>query len=206
MTIEGPQLATLLRWLGETPPPMRADDDAALSRVSVRAVVHDLCETLFAEAGADADADAAMSSVADLLDAMDPIPGDAVTANRLAWTLRFCWLLWNPGVRAQGSEAAALRRLFAQEVAELAAIVPVAQLELDADRREELVRRGLRAVGLRPGGETAAQAKERLRQVDSVEAHRLIKAAEDRERRARQVREELARKAAAEAAAKISRE
>lgn len=204
MTTEGPQLATLLRWLGETPPPMRADGDAALSRVSVRAVVHDLCETLLAGSGAETDA--AMSSVADLLDAMDPIPGDAVTANRLAWTLRFCWLLWNPGVRAQGSEAVALRRLFAQEVAELAAIVPVAQLELDADRREELVRRGLRAVGLRPGGETAAQAKERLRQVDSVEAHRLIKAAEDRERRARQVREELARKAAAEAAAKISRE
>lgn len=204
MTIEGPQLATLLRWLGETPPPMRADDADALTRVSVRAVVHDLCETLFAGAGADTDA--ALSSVADLLDAMDPIPGDSVNANRLAWTLRFCWLLWNPGVRAQGSEAAALRRLFAQEVAELAAIVPVAQLELDADRREELVRRGLRAVGLRPGGETAAQAKERLRQVDSVEAHRLIKAAEDRERRARQVREELARKAAAEAAAKISRE
>lgn len=216
MNDEGPPLPTLLRWLGETPPPMRADSKVALAQVSVRAIVHDLCEALLearsarvagsAAGSAAGSVNAAMAGLGDLLDAMEPAHLDPAARNRLGWTLRLCWLLWNPGVRAKGADAPSLRRLMAQELAELAAIVPVGQLEVDADRREELIRRALRALGLRPAGESATQASERLRQVDSVETHRIVKEAEDQERRSRRVREELARKAAAEAAAKVSRE
>lgn len=199
MNEHAPPLPTLLRWLGELPPAMRAHDAASLERVSVRAVVHDLCETLLAARDGGPVDD-------DLLAAMEASPTDANAVNRLALTLRLCWLLWNPGLRAHGADAKQLRRLLVIEIAELASVVRVTDLDQEAERREELVRRGLRALGLRPDGETAAQAKERLGQVDSVEAFRIIREAEERERRARQVREELARKAAAEAAAKISRE
>ncbi len=199
MTEQAPPLPTLMRWLGELPPTLRAHDAASLERVSVRAVVHDLCETLLSARAAGAVDD-------DLLAAMEASPTDANAVNRLALTLRLCWLLWNPGLRAHGADAKQLRRLLVVEVAELASVVRVTDLDQEAERREELVRRGLRALGLRPGGETEAQARERLGQVDSVEAFRIIREAEERERRAREVREELARKAAAEAAAKISRE
>ncbi|MFN7145495.1 MAG: hypothetical protein ACK4YP_17100, partial [Myxococcota bacterium] len=74
------------------------------------------------------------------------------------------------------------------------------------ERREELVRRCLRAAGRRPGGETMAEADDRFAQVDAIARARVLREAEDRERRSRDVREALARAAAEEAAAKVSRE
>ena len=85
-------------------------------------------------------------------------------------------------------------------------MVPVDALFREEERREELVRRILQATGHTFPGESSAEAEDRLRQLDSVERHRVLEAAAERERRARQVREEMARKAAAEAAAKVSRE
>lgn len=84
--------------------------------------------------------------------------------------------------------------------------MPVEALDDDQARREELIRRVLRAMGRRPAGESARQARDRLKQVDAVEQHALLVKAQQREKRAREVRAALARKAAEEAAAKVSRE
>jgi len=59
---------------------------------------------------------------------------------------------------------------------------------------------------VRPAGETAAQAQDRLAAVSSGERLRVIEAARLAEERAREIREALARKAAQEAADKWTRE
>jgi hypothetical protein len=61
-------------------------------------------------------------------------------------------------------------------------------------------------VGASLPGESASEAADRLQQVDSVQRRRVLQAAAERERRAREVREAMARKAAEEAAAKVTRE
>lgn len=76
----------------------------------------------------------------------------------------------------------------------------------DVDRREEFIRVALAAVDLRPQGETQIQAEDRLMTVSSFERKRVMEAARAAEERAAQIREALARKAAEEAANKMSRE
>jgi hypothetical protein len=76
----------------------------------------------------------------------------------------------------------------------------------DVDRREELIRVALAAVDLRPESESQAQAEDRLLMVSSFERKRVMEAAKAAEERAAQIREALAKKAAEEAANKMSRE
>jgi hypothetical protein len=76
----------------------------------------------------------------------------------------------------------------------------------DPDRREELVRVCLAELGLRPRGETVAQAMDRLNTLDSVERKRVVDQTREAEARARQIREAMARRAAQEAAARYSPE
>ncbi len=195
-TTAAPSLSELNRWLGEIPPSMRTNAKGdGLDEISVRAVVHDLHETL-----------CGVPPAADLLHAMTPKKLDRVQANRLGWTLRLCWLLWQGELRSQPVEAAPLRKLLTIELPQVAKLVAVDALDSEADRREELIRRCLRALGRRLPGESKKQAAARLAQVNSVEANRLIEQAEGRAERAREVREAFVRKAAAEAAAKVSRE
>ena len=92
------------------------------------------------------------------------------------------------------------------DLTQLAAVVPSASLVADEDRREELARLLLKALDLRPDGETEAQAGDRLATLDSVERVRVITATREAEERAAAVRKAMHEKAAAEAAAKASRE
>ncbi|HKZ68457.1 MAG TPA: hypothetical protein VJ020_00155, partial [Anaerolineales bacterium] len=89
---------------------------------------------------------------------------------------------------------------------ELASITTANKFVSDPDRREELARLCLRGLGLRPAGETEAQAQDRLATLNTAERQRVIKAARAAEERARQIREEMAKKAAEEAADKWGRE
>jgi len=104
-----------------------------------------------------------------------------------------------------------------RDAPELAQVASAAAFVQDEDRREELVRLCLSGLGLVPDGETPNQAEDRLTALSSVARVRAVAAAKEKlrlakeeaereEARARQVREELARKAAEEAAAKGSRE
>jgi len=195
-----PPLGAWLRWVAERPPAFRGTP-AGLpgGRVSVRAVVSDLVETLHGEPGEPP-----------LLAAFDAAGGGAGAArgeaSRLGWVLAACQVLWHPAVRAAPPAREALQQLLVEELAGVAAVAPVEALDRDEERREELVRRVLRAAALALPGESAAEAEDRLRQVDSVERHRVLRAASAREQRTREVREAMARKAAEEAAAKVSRE
>jgi hypothetical protein len=190
-------LPEILRWVAELPAPFRAaPTEFSDGSVRVRAVIADLFETLFGARPARA-----------LLDAFDAVDLGAGERNRLAWTLAAAHLLWHPALRPLPPKVRpAIERLLVQELPQLAAIVSVGELDRDDERREELARRGLRAAGVALDGESTNDAEDRLRQVDSVERHRVLVEAAERERRAREVREAMAKKAAEEAVPKVGRE
>ena len=191
-----PPLSEWLRWVADLPAACRAlPVGFAGGTVRVRAVVADLLETLYGAA-----ADAA------LLRACEAHEASKAERNRLGWILAACHTLWHPALRSAPGPRPALERLLVEELASVAAVVSVDALLSDEERREELVRRILRAAGQVLPGESAREAEDRLQQVDSVERHRVLSAAAEREQRARKVREAMARKAAEEAAAKVSRE
>lgn len=190
-----PPLAEFLRWLAETPEPFRAEPlGFGDGVVPVRAVVADLFETWFGRRPDE-----------ETLKNFDPVNAGKVERNRLRWVLAACHLLWHPGLRGRGSEAGFVQ-LLTKDLAGLAAVAPVEGLVTEEERREELIRRALRALGLLLPGESAKEAEDRLAQVDSIERRKLLREAAEKEKRAREVREMMAKKAAEEAAAKVSRE
>jgi hypothetical protein len=198
--VDVPPLAEWLRWIAERPPELRAAPEGLPGgTVRVRAVVADVLESLFGEA-----------PDARLLAAFDAGAGSAAEASRLGWVLAAAHVLWHPALRADAAALAGKRsdieRMLVQELAGVGAAAPAAGLDADEERREELARRVLRAAGLGLPGESATEAEDRLRQVDSIERRRVLAGAAERERRMRAVREAMARKAAEEAAAKVSRE
>jgi hypothetical protein len=74
------------------------------------------------------------------------------------------------------------------------------------ERREELARLTLARLGLRPEGESEAEATDRLSALSATERYRLVQASREAEARARKVRKALMRKQAKEAADKWTRE
>ncbi len=194
MTREGPLLETLTRRLAETPPDFLAEPRLGTAGgVHVDAVVADLLRDLGG----------------------GPLEREALTAfrsaapgrqrNRLRLILIVCWLLHDPWFRARGLASAA-QRLLERGLDELAEVVPAERCLADADRREEIARLALEGLGLRPAGETEAQARDRLTTLSSIERRRVIAAARAAEARAREVREAMARQAAYDAQAKAMRE
>jgi hypothetical protein len=117
------------------------------------------------------------------------------------WLLRDDWFLARPEL-AQ----ATWRLLLSDALTKLAKIVLAEAFINDSDRREELARLCLKALGLVPEGESAVQAADRLTTLDSVERERVIRRTRQAEARAREIREAMARKRAEEAAARYSRE
>ena len=194
MSEQGPILDRLTHRLAECPPDFLAEPRIGKTGgVSTAAVVYDL---LFELGGSW------------------PNPASAgyflgKTASQRNWlhlTAVVSWLLYDEWFCSQ--------RRFSQQALEwlhnglhnLAELVSTDQFVTDQDRREELVRLCLAALGLRPAGESENQAADRLNTLNSVERIRLIKATQEQQKRARQLREEMQRKEAEEAAAKVSRE
>lgn len=89
---------------------------------------------------------------------------------------------------------------------ELAKLAKASYFLEDPEGREEMARLMLAAMGLLPEGESEAQARDRLAALDSVERARLTERTREVQRRAREIREAMARKAAEEAASKMTRE
>ena len=194
--IDAMQLETLLRRIAETPPEFLEPPFVGRSgMVHVGAVVHD---TLTALGGPEPDIEQ--------LRGFAPAKANELELRRLRLALATCWLLNERGFGSRDLGAQALAFLRGAELTELAGLVDAPKLIADADRREELARLTLRALGLRPDGETPAQAQDRLATVSSVEAARLFRESQAAEQRAREVREAMARKAAQEAADKGYRE
>jgi hypothetical protein len=106
------------------------------------------------------------------------------------------WLLHDEAFVGMGGDA--LAGLVLERLPGLAAgVVPRLFVE-DGERREELVRTCLAALGLVPAGETEAQAADRLAALDSVRRNELLAAA-----RAREAQRDLERKARAAELARI---
>jgi hypothetical protein len=117
------------------------------------------------------------------------------------------WLLRDEWFASLQELADATRELLLSDaLAKLARLVRPEAFVNDPDRREELVRFCLKALGVRLDGETAAQAADRLTTLDSVERDHVIRATRTAEARAREIREAMARKRAEEAAARYSPE
>jgi hypothetical protein len=194
MHTEGPSLDTLTRRLAECPDDLRGEPRIrGGGAVAVDAVVFDLVRDLG-------------GSIEDL-NLLQPFTAtQSPDRNHLRLVMLCCWLLRDQWfVRAATYAAPALE--FLQEgLNELSVLVAADQFVLDPDRREELVRLCLTALGLRPSGETAFQADDRLKTLNSVERIRVIRETQEAQTRARKLREQMRRKQAAEAAARASRE
>lgn len=194
MEKEGPVLESLMRRLAETPPDFLEEPRVANSGVvHVAAVVHDLLRMLHGTA------DAAQLRV---------FEGGTSQAdrNRLAVTLLMCRLLSDEWFIHAGLRSETILELLNDGVSELARQVTARKFVVDADRREELARFALARLGLRPAGETMSQAQDRLTSISSAERARTLRASREAERRARAIREQLAKKAAEESADKWTRE
>lgn len=197
MEHEGPILEALTLRLAECPPDFLAEPrrPGGQGRIDVAAVVSDLLEALGGSPLTDPECFCYPSA-------------KAVNAhrNRLRLILVGAWLLFAGELRRVPQAAERAREWLATQMEELSPYVQADQLVQDPDRREEFVRLGLKAMGLRPAGESLEQAQDRLVTLSSVERARVVKEAQAAERRARQIREEMARKAAEEAAAAWGRE
>ncbi len=190
-------LPALLAWSATLPAPMRLPSTPtaiAEWQAFVPAVVADLMETLTGTRGSR------------LVLLKTQVPGDpAATRELQAWIMAACHVCWHPALRQRADVIKGLERLMLQELPALSALVRVARLDAEEERREELVRRCLRALGRGVDGESPADAEERLRQVDSIERQHLVRMAMERQE-VLQRAERLRRKAEAEAASKVSRE
>jgi hypothetical protein len=193
VTQEGPDLASLVHRLSECPPELLDEPRIGASgRIVVPAVVFDLIEEL---------GGVGLSNVHLPFRSDDPSDRNAMRIVLVA-----CWLLHDRWFRDRRDLGAAAHAFVIEEPPILAPVVDAERFVTDPDRREELARHCLARLGLRPQGETDEQASDRRTSLDSVERRRIIEQTRAAERRAQQVREEIARKAAAEAAAKATRE
>jgi len=116
-----------------------------------------------------------------------------------------CWLLHDPAFAGRADLAPRARALLLGGLEPLSFVVRPPDCVTDPDRREELVRRVLAALDLRPAEESENAARDRLTALDSVARARVAREAAEAEKRARAVREAAA-KAAREAASYYGRE
>jgi hypothetical protein len=190
---EGPLLENLLRRLLETPADFLAEPRIGNSgQIDVGAVVWDLCRELSGDA----------LPVKQLAVFRPWGLGAKKKRNQLRLVLVGCWLLADPAFRGEKVKAEDVLRFLEATTAALDAYMPVDRLLNDPDRREELARRLLADLNLRPAGESLAQAADRLQTLDSAERERVLRDAAVAERRAKQIREAMARAAAADAASR----
>jgi len=188
---EAPKLERLLRWLSETPP------EFLLDGVSTPALVSDVLRDL----GGDLlDSDGAQAFRADATKEKD----------RWAKLVQVtCWLLSQEDLARIVRERKLVERaekLLRTGLLEVAQHVAGNRWVSDPDRREELARLTLSALSLLPEGEKAAQFEDRLTTLSTVARQRVLKETEAALRRAEKIRQEMAKKAAEEAASRYSRE
>ncbi|MFH1139349.1 MAG: hypothetical protein V1816_24975 [Pseudomonadota bacterium] len=190
----GPPLEYLMRRLADIPPDFLDEPKlGGAGRIHVDAVVHDLLKDL-----------GLASDPGWLQTFQGGAPGP--DRNRLTMTLLFCWLLHDEFFRRAGLGRSDVVALLERNAAELAGQGPAVRFVNDPERREELARTALARCGLRPEGETPAQAADRLTGLNSRERARVLAASREAEKRARAIREQLRKKAAEEAADKWTRE
>lgn len=193
-SVFGPPLERLNRRLAECPSEFFAEPiDEGRGQVNVPAVVGDLLDFLGAPPLDEPRARRLLGG------------GGAGRRNRLGLVLVSSWLLHDDWFGSRGLGEAG-EQFLAAGLDELAKTMRFSEFVTDSDRREELARLALRALGLRPPGETPDQAADRLASLDSVETARTAATSIAQAARMRKVMDAMAKKAAEEAATRISRE
>lgn len=190
----GPLLESLTHRLAETPVEFLAEPRiGAAGRVAVAALVNDVL-LLHGARATEAE--------------LRQFHGNSIKAdrNRLALVMITAWLVADEWFATSGLQQTVVCQMLAEVPAELAPATPAHNFVNDPDRREELARVVLARFGYRPAGETETQASDRLSGISGTERRRLLEASRAAERRAREIREALARKEAEESADKWSRE
>ena len=193
---EGPRIEALTRRLAECPRELLAEPriEGRPEGIHVAAVVSDLLQDLGAPERLGDDAAARWEGAG------------APERNLLRLTLVACWLAHDPFFREAGRFAPGVEAWLARGLAPLAALVAADAFVGDPDRREELARLLLAALGLLPAGETAAQAADRLAELGSVERAKVIRDTRSQQERARQLRQAMEAERARQAAARYAPE
>jgi hypothetical protein len=195
MQREGPPIEALTRRLAECPADfLAAPRIGGTGTVQVAAVVSDLLRDLGGAPLADWQTNPYVSRQA------------KADRNRLSVVLVACWLLHDPWFRGEAQFAQAAGALLAAGLREAAEATPADKFVSDPDRREELARLCLRDLGLRPAGESIAEAQDRLTMLSAAERGRVVAAARQAEERAAAIREAMRQRAIEEANSKAMRE
>jgi len=195
MNEEGPTLETLTHRLAECPGEFLAEPRSnGKGAISVAAVVSDLLRFM---GGAMLNDSGAIAFT---------LRAPQHTENYLHTVLVASWLLHDPWFAGKASLVGSAITLLFTELVGFASVVKAADCVTDPDRREELVRFCLKHLDLRPRGESANEAEDRLAALDSAERIRVAQESRKAEERARSIRDAMAKRAAEEAAAKYGRE
>ena len=196
MNQEGPLLETLTHRLAECPPEFLMEPKMAAKAdgIDVAAIVADHFRVVGGWT----------PSPRDLAWLRDVTHGSA--ANYLRLIAVTTWLMHDDYFLSRPQLAQPMWTTLSQELIDLAGVVKAQDVVRDPDRREELVRVVLKYLGLRPRGETVAQATDRLNTLDSAERLKVVRQTRDAEARARKIREQMAAEAARAAAARYSGE
>jgi hypothetical protein len=128
------------------------------------------------------------------------------SANHRALAMICVWLLNDESLSDIKIDEPQVKNLLIQSLGTLAHLSSPQKFISDLERREEFVRLVLGRLNYRPKGETVNQAMDRLSSLSIVERKRLIKESQEAEKRARAIREALAKKAAEDSADKWTRE
>ncbi len=191
---QGPPLQQLTRRLSECPPDFLAEPRIGKrGQLYVDAVVADLVVALGGE----------LPSPGELAELRPDRPH---RRNDLRIALIGAWMLHDPWFRTQRSFAEPALEWLLDGLYQLGRLVDAERFVNDAERREELARRCLDALGLVPEGESEAQAKDRLTTLDSVEQQRVLQETQARQQRAEELRKKMEEQRAREAAARWNRE
>ena len=116
------------------------------------------------------------------------------------------WLLYDDSLSKISFTEAQIKNLLIEALDELSKLGKTEKFISNQERREELVRIVLSRLNYRPKGESIAQAKDRLSSLSIVERKHLFEEIKIAEKRAKEIREAIAKKAAEDSADKSSRE
>ncbi|MFN6130533.1 MAG: hypothetical protein ACK57G_12905 [Planctomycetota bacterium] len=109
------------------------------------------------------------------------------------------WLFYDPWFEARKELSESMWQLLRGDTFQsISQLLNPRTVLSNPDRREELVRVCLNGLDLRPEGETIPQATDRLMSLNSIERERILKETAAAEKRAREVREAMARAKALE--------
>lgn len=194
MDIVGPPLQQLLRRIAETPADFLDEPRIGKKgRLEVVALVNDCLRNK----GYNPDAAWLKHFISN---------NPRADRNRLQIVAMTTWVLADEWFSDNPLHELSLISMLQNDLALLAESIQRDQCLHDSERCEEFARFLLNCLSLRPEGETELQAIDRLSALSSTERQRLLKNSVEAERRAREIREALAKKAAQESADKHTRE